>query len=92
MFENTVFIKLAEEHDDISYWGELASEVDFIIEKTAINVTSTDKIPAREFKGLEDFNRKNKGFGSLVIADKLKKDNVLPLLDFLKAELPFSSV
>jgi len=84
MFENTVFIKLAENYKEISYWGELDSEVDFIVEKTAINVTSADKILEREFKGLEDFSRKNKGFSLLIIADKLKKENIMPIIDFLK--------
>jgi predicted AAA+ superfamily ATPase len=84
MFENTVFIKLAENYNEISYWGELDSEVDFIVEKTAINVTSTDKIPERELKGLEDFNKKHKGFASLIISNKLKKEKITPLIEFLK--------
>ncbi len=42
MFENAVFVKLAEKYKEISYWGELNSEVDFVAEKTAINVTAAD--------------------------------------------------
>ena len=84
MFENTIFIKLAEEHKEISYWGENEYEVDFIIEKTAINVTSTDKIPEREFKGLEEFNKKHKGFNTIIIAPTLKKENITPIKEFIK--------
>ena len=84
MFENAVFIKLAETYKEISYWGELNSEVDFIADDIAINVTSTDKIPERELKGLENFDSSHKEFKLLIIANKLKKDNVMPIIDFLK--------
>jgi len=86
MFENTVFIKMFENYKEISYWGELTSEVDFIAEKTAINVTAIDKIPEREFKGLEEFSRKHKNFSLFIISKSLKKENVIPILDFLKKE------
>jgi len=84
MFENTVLLKLLEKYKEISYWSELNSEVDFIAEKIAINVTSTDKIPAREFKGLEDFNKKFRKFDSFVISDSLKKGNIIPIREFLQ--------
>lgn len=86
MFENSVLIKLAEKHNEISYWGGTDSEVDFIVDRTAINVTATDKLPKREVKGLEDFNREYKGFSLMVISKSLKKENTIPLLDFLKQE------
>src|SRR3989338_3125499 len=84
MLENAVLIKLLEKYQEISYWGELESEVDFIVAKTAINVTSTDNIPDREFKGLEDFNKKFKGFFSFIISNSLKKLGVIPILEFLE--------
>ncbi len=86
MFENAVLIKLAGKYKEISYWGELHSEVDFIIEKIAINVTATDKIHERERKGLEDFNKKHKGFNSVIISTSLKKENIMPLIEFLKVD------
>ncbi len=89
MFENSVFIKLFEKYKEISYWGELSSEVDFIVNKTAINVTSTDDIPKREFKGLEDFNKKYKGFTSLIICRSLRKEGIFPIKDLLKNELNY---
>lgn len=84
MFENTVLIKLAEKYKEISYWEESESEVDFIVEKNAINVTSVDKMPKREFKGLEDFNKKFKGFTLRIISKSLKTENIAPLAEFLK--------
>ena len=89
MFENSVFIKLLEKYKEISYWGELSSEVDFIINKTAINVTSTDDIPKREFKGLEEFNKKFKDFTTIIVSNTLKKDRIIPIKDFLNQELSY---
>ena len=87
MFENSVFIKLLEKYKEISYWGESSSEVDFIINKTAINVTSTDDIPKREFKGLEEFNKKFKDFTTIIVSNTLKRDGIIPMKDFLNQEL-----
>lgn len=86
MFENTTVIKLIANHKEISYWAESDSEVDFIVEKTAINVTSTDNLPKREQKGLEEFSKKHKGFDLKIISHSLKKDNVMPLSEFIKQE------
>lgn len=86
MFENTVLIKLAESYKEISYWSELNAEVDFIAERTAINVTATDKIPAREYNGFEEFKKKHKDFALLLVTKTLKKDNTMPMLDFLKQD------
>ena len=84
MFENTVLIKLLEKYDEIIYWSELKSEVDFVIKDAAINVTATDKLPAREFKGLEDFQKKHKNFNLLLITESTTKDNIISITDFLK--------
>lgn len=89
MFENSVFIKLFEKYNEISYWGESSSEVDFIINKTAVNVTSTDEIPEREFKGLEEFNKKHRDFTLIIISKSLKKEGIVPIKDFLKQELSY---
>lgn len=83
MFENTIFIKLVEKYKEISYWKEMQSEVDFIVDKIAINVTATDTIPEREFQGLEDFNKKHKGFRRIIIVPSLKKEDVIPIREFL---------
>jgi len=86
MFENTVLIKLSEQTEDISYWSELKSEVDFITGNKAINVTATDKIPKREKKGLEDFQKKYKYFSSVLITESITKGDMISLNDFLKKE------
>ena len=87
MFENSIFIKLFEKYNEISYWGESSSEVDFVINKTAINVTSTNEIPEREFKGLEEFNKKHKNFKLIIISKSIKKGRIIPIKDFLEQEL-----
>jgi len=84
MFENTVLIKLLEKNKEIQYWSELKSEVDFIVDKKAINVTSADKIPERETNGLENFQKKHKDFSTLLITKSTTKDNIISILDFLK--------
>lgn len=86
MFENTIFIKLAEKYKEISYWKEVQSEVDFVVEKTAINVTATDKIPEREFHGLEAFNKKHKEFKKIIITPSIKNDTLISIKDFLKQD------
>ncbi len=89
MFENSAFIKLFEKYNEVSYWGELSSEVDFIVNKMALNVTSTDTIPEREFKGLEEFKKKYNGFASIIISKSLKKEGIIPIKDFLNKELSY---
>ncbi|MBI5003451.1 ATP-binding protein [Candidatus Woesearchaeota archaeon] len=84
LYENTVFLKLLEKSNEIFYWGELHSEVDFILEKSAINVTATDAIPSREKQGLDDFSIKHNGFSLLIIAPSKKKDNIISISEFLK--------
>ena len=84
MFENTVLVKLLEDFSEVSYWSDFKSEVDFIVDLKAINVTATDKIHKREFNGLEEFQKRNKKFSSLLITDSLKGENMIGLYDFLK--------
>jgi len=84
MFENTVLIKLLEHHEEISYWSELKSEVDFIVKDKAINVTAADKIPKREMQGLKDFKKKHKRFSTLLITKSTTKDNMISIFDFVK--------
>jgi len=84
MVENTIFIKLLEKTEEISYWSELRSEVDFIIDNQAINVTATDEINEREIKGLKDFQQKHKQFSALLITMSITRDNMISTPDFLK--------
>lgn len=88
MFENTVLIKLLEHYDDISYWSELKSEVDFIVGNKSINVTATDKIRKREIRGLDNFQKRYKKFSSLLITESTTKGNMISLHDFLRKDTP----
>lgn len=88
LYENAVLIKLQEKNKEISYWSTLHSEVDFITEKYAINVTATDSIPEREHKGLQEFIRTNKDFTPLLITKSTNKENVKGLITFLESEKP----
>jgi len=58
--ENSVAIKIRQEDNNISYWSEGESEVDFVINNKAINVTVAKEIPSRELKGLNDLKEKKK--------------------------------
>jgi len=84
MFENTVLIKLLENFKEVSYWSDAGSEVDFVVEGKAINVTATDKIPAREWKGLEEFQKEHKQFLLLLVTKSIDKDNAISMKKFLE--------
>ena len=83
MFENTVLIKLLEKFEEVHYWSELKSEVDFIVDKIALNITATDKIHEREMRGLMDFQKRHKGFSSLIVTQTKTENNMLSILNFL---------
>lgn len=85
MFENTVLIKLLENFKEISYWSNENSEVDFIVEGKAINVTATDKIPKREWRGLEEFQKKHKQFLSILVTKTTNKGNTISLKKFISS-------
>jgi uncharacterized protein len=92
MFENTTLIRLSERFEEISYWAELKSEVDFIVDNTAINVTATDRVPERELRGLDDFKKKNRYFSSLIITQSITMGMMSSLRDFLTKEHVFNQV
>jgi len=89
MFENTVLLKLLEQFEEVSYWSELTSEVDFIVNKLAMNVTSEDKIPEREIHGLEEFCKNHTGFSTLLITPSTKKEGIVSLSDFLRGNVDY---
>jgi len=83
MFENAVLIKLLEQNDEVSYWSELQSEVDFVVKGSAINVTSTDNIPKREELGLYNFQKGRKGFSSILVTKSINSKTRVSLNEFL---------
>ena len=87
LYENAVLFqlyKIKEKLEDIMYWSDANSEVDFVVGKKAINVTATDKIPAREWIGLEEFQKKYKQFSLLLITKSTNKENNVSLKKFLE--------
>lgn len=87
LYENTVLLHLytiKEKLESIMYWSDANSEVDFVVGKKAINVTATDKIPAREWKGLEEFQKNYKQLTVLLITKSIDKENVVSLSNFLE--------
>lgn len=83
-FENAVFIKLFQEYKEVCYWCSNNAEVDFIVDRIAINVTASDQIPEREWEGLKEFQKKNKGFTGIVVAPTGKDEHVYSVEEFLK--------
>ncbi len=87
MFENTVLVKLLENNNEVSYWSDAKSEVDFVVQGKAINVTATDKIPPREWKGLEEFEKKHKLFSLILVTKSTNKENNISLKKFLEENI-----
>ena len=83
LFENAVLIHLAAKFKEVHYWSTLKTEVDFIVDKMAINVTATDTIPEREERGLQEFVKKHRNFTSLLITESKTGEKVMPLREFL---------
>lgn len=87
LYENTVLLELyrkKQKLEDIMYWSDSNSEVDFIANTKSINVTATDKIHDRELNGLEEFQKKNKQFTSLLITKSTNKESIISLKKFLE--------
>ena len=86
-YEHAVLIKLLDHHREISYWAEQQAEVDFVAGERAINVTATDAIPPREQRGLAAFQKKYPRFSLLLITPSTRRENILPLSDFLQGNV-----
>ncbi len=87
LYENAVLLQLyqtKEKLEEIMYWSDANSEVDFVVGKKAINVTAADKIPPREWKGLEEFQRNYKQFTVLLITKSIDKEKVVSMKKFLE--------
>lgn len=83
LFENAVLIHLAAKFKEVHYWSTLKTEVDFIVDKIAINVTATDNLPEREEMGLLEFVKKHRNFRSLLITESKTGGNHISLQEFL---------
>lgn len=86
-YENGACIKILETSNTISYWSQ-KNEVDFVTNDTAINVVSSETIPEREYKGLEEIKKKFKQIKNTLLITKNKKETqkdvvLVPLKEFL---------
>ena len=79
MYENAVALKFFKERANLYYWFD-ENEVDFVINNIAINVVSTNKIPKREYLGLEKIKAKKK---ILISNFTDKKKKIISLEEFL---------
>lgn len=66
LFENLVAIHLRREGKNPMYWQD-AAEVDFIYDRTALQVTAADRIPARETSAFERLPRRCSGFSRKIV-------------------------
>jgi uncharacterized protein len=78
LFENLIALELIHQKKEIMYWLDNV-EIDFVFDKTAIQVTAIDNIPKREFTAFDEFEKKHKNFKKIIItpttnkkADKIK--------------------
>jgi uncharacterized protein len=72
--ENLIAIFLRRKTDNIFYWSEGESEVDFIVDGSAYNVTTTKEIPPREIKGLKDLKKKQKAMKKYILLNPEKEE------------------
>lgn len=86
LYENLIAINLLNDKKEIMYWKN-NSEIDFIHDKTAIQVTATNKIPKRETNAFLKFELEHKNFKRILVCPDKKqtKDNInfIPIKEFL---------
>lgn len=86
-YENAVFIKLQERYSP-TYWQD-AKEVDFVFNKTGLNVTASDRIAPRELDGLKQIRKSDKNIErSILVTPNTSKNEgdveIIPLASFLE--------
>ncbi|MBU0628356.1 MAG: ATP-binding protein [Nanoarchaeota archaeon] len=89
LYENIIAKHLKKMGKEVMYWAD-KSEIDFIFEKTALQVTSAANIPKREISAFEDFSKTYSGFTKIIVyADEIKEENgikFIPIKQFLKQD------
>jgi predicted AAA+ superfamily ATPase len=87
LFETLVAQKLREHSKEQLYYWSDKNEVDFVCEGKAINVVSSERIPDREFLGLNELKSKRKHIKEFIIVTRnsIKIDKYLniPIEKFL---------
>jgi len=80
LFENAVALRFFDKRQNLYYWyGN--NEVDFIIDGVAINVVSSERVPKREFLGLNEVKAKKK---MIVGKKENKSEGIYSLEHFLE--------
>lgn len=91
LFEALIAQKLRRNNKEQLYYWNGKNEVNFIFDGKAINVTSSEKIPDREFKGLKEIQLERKYIKELLLITKhpkkLGKFANISIQDFLKEQL-----
>ena len=86
LYENAVAIRLKMQDKDIMYWLN-GNEIDFVYEKTALQVTSSDKILNREIEAFKSFEEKHKNFAKILVGpfDRGQEEDIqiVPIEKFL---------
>ena len=87
LYENLIALKFFHNRKNLFYWKD-KNEVDFVINNNAYNVISSQKIPEREYKGLEEIKQKFKHIQKRIILNPTrttKKENIklIKIQDFL---------
>jgi hypothetical protein len=87
LFETLVAQKIRKISDQQLYYWIDKNEVDFVFDGKAINVVSSEDIPEREIKGLDELKSKKKHIKEfMIISPKQSKSfnvKVIPIKDFL---------
>lgn len=85
LYENIVAIHLKKNQKEVMYWiGE--AEIDFICNRQAIQVTSSDQISEREITSFNYFEKKHRIFEKIVVCPTKKSEGkvkVIPIGEFL---------
>ena len=87
LYENLVAIYLKQNNKELFYWKDLV-EIDFIVNKTAIQVTATKEIPKRELEPFIKFNKRFKGFKSVLL--NLKKEGIFEGIKYIELKSFFN--
>jgi len=77
LYENLIALKFFPNRENLFYWKD-KNEVDFVVNNNAYNIISSQKIPKREYKGLEEIKQKFKHIQRLIILNPTttKKENI----------------
>lgn len=87
LYENCIAIHLHEHKKDITYWTD-KKEIDFIYEKTALQVTAENTIAPRELQAFDEFEKKHKNYRRQLITpnkkEKSEATEIIPLKEFIE--------